>query len=142
MCKKWKALYASPSLWESLVIKVPLVRQHSPSWELVQTWERVQKRLLGAKHLTLTIRCRTSQEHEVTAAELEGELLTAHLLFVLSHAQTHKLRKLDIVPSHSHYLCHAFNSHVSKAISRFTLLTALTLNSLVMEAVTLQVSAQ
>ena len=143
MCKRWNALYASPLLWEFLVLRVPLVRQHSPSWEWVQTWQLVQTRLLGARHLQLSISQPSAEEHGLAAAELEGELLTAHLLFILSHAKTCKLRDLSIWTQYpGERLCHALNGHISRAISRITVLTALSFSSLIVEAGTLQVSAQ
>ena len=72
-------------------------------------------------------------------AAVEQELVTAHLLLVLSSAQTCKLRKFVITPSSPHS---ELDGQVSKAISRFTLLTLLKLSHLEVKADTLQVSTQ
>ena len=137
VCKRWNALYASPSLWDSLVVTVPMGRTGTPPWK----W--VQRRLPGAEVLKFeTECCHKNQQENVIAAELEGELITAHLLLVLSHAQTHKLGELGLYPAQEQHQYPELNSQVSEAISRFTLLTALSLDSLEVEADTLQVSTQ
>ena len=90
--------------------------------------------------LTAPPQCRRGRSR---SCKLEGGLLTAHLLFVLSHAKTCELRELEICTSYPGVYpgSYALNSHISRAISRFTLLTALNFSSLVVEAGTLQVSA-
>lgn len=79
---------------------------------------------------------------ECNCCGVGGELITAHLLLVLSHAQTHKLGELGLYPAQEQHQYPELNSQVSEAISRFTLLTALSLDSLEVEADTLQVSTQ
>ena len=102
-------------------------------------WEWVQIRLPDAERLTF----HTDSCHIAHAGGVEQELVTAHLLLVLSHADTHKLRELAIFyPGREEHQCPERNGHVSKAISRFTLLTRLSLYGLKVEADTLQVSAQ
>ena len=107
-------------------------------------WEWVQRKIPFTKYLILrTDRCCDgSQKTVLLAAELERELITAHLLLVLSSAQTCKLRELDIVPVQQRNQYPELTGQVSRAISRFTLLTLLHLNSLEVEADTLQVSTQ
>ena len=89
MCTRQNALYASPSLWEFLAIVVPMDRQHSPSWE----W--VQKMLPGTEELTLLTDC-CGDDSQTNVLPVERELITAHLLLVLSNAQTCKLRTFRI----------------------------------------------
>ena len=72
---------------------------------------------------------------------MEQELVTAHLLLVLSHADTCKLRELAIFyPGRQQHRYLELNGQVSKEISRFTWLTNLFLSGLEVEADTLQVS--
>ena len=129
-------LYASPSLWEAMAIVVPMGRRNSPAWE----W--VQSRLPGATELTLrTGYCGDDSQRNVLA--VEQELITAHLLLVLSSAQTCKLRKLTLMPVVMYlHQYPELDGQVAKAISRFNLLTLLNLNSLEVRADTLQVSPE
>ena len=111
---------------------MPMGQTDTPSWE----W--VQRRLPGVKLLTLETYCRHNRQ---VAVELEGELITAHLLLALSNPQICKLQEIYIEPSYySQDRCPKLDDQVYKAISCFTSLTTLTLNSLEVDIADLQVS--
>ena len=93
-------------------------RRHSLPWE----W--VQRRLPGAEELTLRTDCCCDDSQQNVLA-VERELKTAHLLLILSSAQACKLRKLAIMPIKYQHQYPELIGQVSKAISRFNLLTLL-----------------
>ena len=105
---------------------MPMDRRHSPPWE----W--VQRRLPGTEKLILQIDCRCDGQKNVLT--VEPELITAHLLLVLSSAQTCKLREFTVMPVRYLRKFPELNGQVSKAISRFNLLTLLSLRGLEVKA--------
>ena len=47
VCKKWRDLHASPALWESMLVPLPLRGQRAP------TLQWVHRRIPGAKGMVL-----------------------------------------------------------------------------------------
>ena len=83
----------------------------------------MQRRFSGVQKLALIINCCRDRQEDQPTVKLERELITAHLLLVLSNAQTYKLRKLKFVPVQQRHQCPELSNQLYRAISRFTLLT-------------------